>query len=180
MYIPTTLQAPRIHKTRPQVYAIGHKVNSLLSESSLSTCETWLLPQTCVLCMTRNQEEDHGQDGEDTKRTEQEEELLGSISSRTSGSHRTSDAWSPHQLDGTADESYSGRTTDQGWTSDDHQPPNDRQHPEIRQWLSRAKTPDVRQVPDYRTLASHQTSGCWRGGVGRPARTGHPAAVASG
>ena len=97
--------------TRPRTYAIGHKVNSLLSESSLSTCETWLLPQTCVLCMTRNQEEGHGtatsigQDGEDTKREEQEEELLGSYSARTSDSLRmtddlqTSNAWRLHQLD---------------------------------------------------------------------------------
>ena len=81
MYTTSTLQAPRGHKMGPQLYAIGHKVNSLLSESSLSTCETWLLPQTCVLCMTRNQEEGHGtargigQDDEDTKREEQEEEL---------------------------------------------------------------------------------------------------------
>ena len=78
MYTLTTLQAPREHKTIPQLYDIGHKVNSLLSESSLSTCETWLLPQTYVLCMNRNQEEGHGtpriigQDGEDTTREEQE------------------------------------------------------------------------------------------------------------
>ena len=52
---------------RPRLYTIGHKVNSLLFEPSLSICETWLLPQIYVLCMTRNKEEDHGQDGEDTK-----------------------------------------------------------------------------------------------------------------
>ena len=67
MYTPTTLQAPRIHKMRPRLYTIGHKVNSLLFEPSPSICETWLLPQIYVLCMTRNKEEDHGQDGEDTK-----------------------------------------------------------------------------------------------------------------
>ena len=77
-------------------------------------------------------------------------QLPGSISSRTS------DAWSPHQPDGTADGSYSDRT------SDDHQPPDDQQRPEIRRWLSRAKTPDVRQVPDDRTLVSHRTSGTRR------------------
>src|SRR5215216_3293220 len=60
MYTPTTLQAPTGHMMRPRTYAIGHKVNSLLSEPSLSTCETWLLPQMYVLCMTRNQEEGHG------------------------------------------------------------------------------------------------------------------------
>ena len=39
MYTPTTLQAPRIHKMRPRLYTIGHKVNSLLFEPSLSICE---------------------------------------------------------------------------------------------------------------------------------------------
>ena len=53
MYTPTTLQAPRGNMMRPRRYAIGHKLNSLLSELSLSTCETWLLPPTCVLCMIR-------------------------------------------------------------------------------------------------------------------------------
>ena len=75
MYTPTTPQAPRGLMTRPQLYAIGHKVNSLLSKPSLSTCETWLLPQIYVLCMTRNKEEDHGQDGEDTKYKDQEKKL---------------------------------------------------------------------------------------------------------
>ena len=74
MYTPTTPQALRIHKMRPRLCAIGHKVNSLLSEPSLSTCETWLLPQICVLCMTRNKEEDHGRASEDTKYKNQEEE----------------------------------------------------------------------------------------------------------
>ena len=59
MYTPTTLQTPRGLMTRPQLCAIGHKVNSLLSEPSLSTCETWLLPPTCVLCMIRYLGESH-------------------------------------------------------------------------------------------------------------------------
>ena len=60
MYTPTTLQAPREHKMRPQVYTIGHKVNSLLSESSLSTCETWLLPHAWTLHILRYNQDDHG------------------------------------------------------------------------------------------------------------------------
>ena len=70
---------------RPRLYTIGHKVNSLLFEPSLSICETWLLAQKYGLCMTRNQEGDHGQDGEDTKREEQEEELPGSYTYQTTG-----------------------------------------------------------------------------------------------
>ena len=91
MYTPTTLQTPSGHMTRPRTYTIGHKVNSLLSEPSLSTCEIWLLPPTCVLCMPRNQEEGHGtatsigQDGEDTKYKDQEKKLLEVFSLRMTG-----------------------------------------------------------------------------------------------
>ena len=45
MYTPTSLQGPRIHKMRPRLYTIGHKVNSLLFEPSLFIRETWLLPK---------------------------------------------------------------------------------------------------------------------------------------
>ena len=81
MYTPTTLQAPRGLMMRPQLDAIGHKVNSLLSEPSLSTCETWLLPPTCVLCMIRYWEESHkattsnGRASEDAKYKDQETKL---------------------------------------------------------------------------------------------------------
>ena len=101
---------PMFTSTRPQLHTIGHKVHSLLSEPPLSTCETWLLPQIYVLCMTRNQEGGHGtarsvgQDGEDTKYKEQEK-LLEKLQApdvrhlpddrrlpgdRTTGGHRTS------------------------------------------------------------------------------------------
>ena len=68
--------------TRARAKAIGDKVNSLLSELPLSTHETWLLPHVETLCVIRCLEESHetgtfnGQDGEDTKREDQEEELL--------------------------------------------------------------------------------------------------------
>ena len=80
-YTLTTLQDPREHKMRPQLDTIGHKVNSLLSEPSLSTCETWLLPPTCVLCMIRYLEESHGattsngRASEDAKYKDQEKKL---------------------------------------------------------------------------------------------------------
>ena len=82
MSTSTTPHDPRVHKTRPRTYAIGHKVNSLLTGPSLSTCETWLLPPTCVLCMIRYLEESHGatitngRAREDAKYKDQEEELL--------------------------------------------------------------------------------------------------------
>ena len=61
MYTLTTLQAPRGHMTRPRIYTIGHKVNSLLSEPSLSTCETWLLPHAWILHILRYDRDDHGE-----------------------------------------------------------------------------------------------------------------------
>ena len=91
MYTPTTLQAPRGHMTRPQTYAIGHKVNSLLSESSLSTCQTWLLPKSEVFCMIRYQEgppEDAHEDVQVPKSTDEEnqrKEPRASPRPRTSG-----------------------------------------------------------------------------------------------
>ena len=60
MYTPTTLQAPRGHMTRPRTYAIGHKVNLLLFEPSLSACETWLLPHAWTLHILRYNRDDHG------------------------------------------------------------------------------------------------------------------------
>ena len=61
MYTTTSPQAPSAHMLRPQAYAIGHKVNSLLSESSLSACKTWMLPQARTLCILRSIRGDHGE-----------------------------------------------------------------------------------------------------------------------
>ena len=61
MYTPTTPQAPRGHMTRPRIYTIGHKVNSLLFKPSLSTCETWLLPHAWILHILRYDRDDHGE-----------------------------------------------------------------------------------------------------------------------
>ena len=95
MFIPnytlTTLQTPRGLMTRPQLDAIGHKVNSLLSEPSLSTYETWLLPPMCVLCKIRYLEESHeattsnGRASEDANYKDQEEAADKSYNSRTTG-----------------------------------------------------------------------------------------------
>ena len=135
--------------TRPRTNTIGHKVNSLLFEPSLPTCETWLLPQIYVLCMTRNKEEDHGQDGEDTKYKDQEKKLPEATAAGRAT--RTGRPTTP-----------SARTTAGHRTSDTLQRLDDRRRPDVRHHLSRAKTLDVRHVPDDRTLASHRTSGTCR------------------
>ena len=103
MYTPTTLQTSSGHMTRPRTYAIAHKVTSLLSQPSLPTCETWLLPHIYVLCMARNKEEDHGQDGKDTKYKDQEKKMPEATAAgrptaprlRTTGPLRTSDRSAP-------------------------------------------------------------------------------------
>ena len=169
MYTMMTPQDPRGHMMRPQIYAIGHKVILLLSEPSLSTCETWLLPQTYVLCMTRNQEEGHGiatsigQDGEDTKREEQEEELLGSYSARTSDSLRTtdnlrtSDAWRLHQPDRPQPRQptapgrppHTGRPMTPRATDDRRHLTSNRLAPEPKLWMSDISArPDRPEAPD--------------------------------
>ena len=61
IYITTTSQAPSALMLRPQAYAIGHKVNSLLSESSLSACKTWMLLQARTLFIIRYTRGDHGE-----------------------------------------------------------------------------------------------------------------------
>ena len=165
MYTPTTLQTPRGHMKRPRRYTIGHKVNSLLSEPSLSTCETWLLPQMCVLCMSRNQEEGHGtatsigQDGEDTKYKDQENKLLEVFSLRTTGQRWTFDAWALSQPEEPADRSYIGGTTGKYRTSDTSQDPDDRAPPDDRHHHTPAELAEVRRLPDVRTFLSLRTTG---------------------
>ena len=58
--------------------------------------------------MTRNKEEDHGQDGEDTKYKDQTEKLPEIYSHRTTGLDRTSTGW------GLADASRVGRPVPAG------------------------------------------------------------------
>jgi len=61
IYTPTTPQAPRIHKMRPRLCAIGHKVNPFLNASHFHSHETWLLLQVRTLCILRYTRGDHGE-----------------------------------------------------------------------------------------------------------------------
>ena len=61
--------------TQARARALETEVTSFLSDITYDPLETWLLPQTCVLCMTRNKEEDHGRASEDAKYKDQEKEL---------------------------------------------------------------------------------------------------------
>ena len=104
MDLPTSPTTPLGPMTRARAKAIEDKVNSLLSELPLPTYDTWLLPHVETLYVIRYLEESHGtatpngQVGKDTKREGQEEGLLETLSHRTTGAPRTSNAWSIHQL----------------------------------------------------------------------------------
>ena len=57
---------------------------------------------------------------------------------------------------------YSGRTSDQDRTSDDSQGPDDRTPPDVRYFSTRAKSTEVRRLPDVRTFPSLWTTGTHR------------------
>ena len=112
MYTTTTPHAPRGHTMRPRPYAIGHKVNSLLFEPSLSTYETWLLPHAWTLHTLRYNRDDHGgskDQGQAWKRRRKKKQGQASGKPGTSGLspelsgpgptglHGTSGPWSPDQ-----------------------------------------------------------------------------------
>src|SRR3990170_1690694 len=80
MVIPMDLssshQVPRGPMTRARARALETEVTSLLNELPYESCETWLLPQTEMLCMLRYLEdpsEDAREDGQVPKSTDEEE-----------------------------------------------------------------------------------------------------------
>ena len=61
--------------TRARARALETEVTSLLNDISYDPLETWLLPQSGMLCMIRYQEdppEDAREDGQDPKSVEEE------------------------------------------------------------------------------------------------------------
>ena len=77
--------------TRARARALETEVTSLLNELPYDSCETWSLPHSEMLCVLRYQEDplgearNNGQVGKFTDEEAQQEEVLLSISSRTSG-----------------------------------------------------------------------------------------------
>jgi hypothetical protein len=84
--------------TRARAHAIDTEVNSLLSQISLNTSETWMLPQVQTLCVIRYQDEEDGaatSGGQEDMDTKLERKEKGDNSShRTTGPDRTSGPWS--------------------------------------------------------------------------------------
>ena len=97
MDLPMSPTTPLGPMTRARAKPIETKVNFLLSELPLHTCETWLIPQAETLCVIRCLEKGHGsvtpngQDGKDTKYKEQEEGLPEVYTHWTTGLDRMSD-----------------------------------------------------------------------------------------
>ena len=90
MDLPSSHQAPRGPMTRARARALETEVTSLLSDISHDPLETWLLPQSGMLCMIRYQEdppEDAHEDGQDPKSMEEENQWK---KARTASRHRTS------------------------------------------------------------------------------------------
>ena len=129
--------------------------------------------------MIRYLEESHGattsngRASEDAKYKDEEKELLGSFSHRTTGQRRTSDACTLSQPEGPADESYSGRTNgkyqmlDTLQAPDDRAPPDDRCHGDRTLFTEVRRLPDIRTVPSLRTSDTHRTfDACVRTEIG--------------
>src|SRR3990170_4727849 len=76
MDLSSSHQVPRGPMTRARARALETEVTSLLNELPYESCETWLLPQTEMLCMLRYLEdpsEDVREDGQVPKFTDEEE-----------------------------------------------------------------------------------------------------------
>ena len=74
MDLPSPHQASRGPMTRARARALETEVTSLLSDISYEPLETWLLPQSGMLCMIRYQEDppaDAHEDGQDPKSMEE-------------------------------------------------------------------------------------------------------------
>jgi hypothetical protein len=74
--------------TRAKARTIGTEVNSFLSQLLLDHRETWMLPQTEVLCLIRFEENSYGDAREEVQVSEEEasrKEKIKDPSRRTSG-----------------------------------------------------------------------------------------------
>ena len=118
-----------------RAYAIGPKVNSLLSESSLSACKTWMLLQARTLFILRYTRGDHG---------EPKDQGQACVEAK--------------EGEGRRDSCYRPRTS--GPIPDIRPDPrksgaHHRRHPKLNQ-----VSPDIRPPgPDIRPVASRRTSG---------------------
>src|SRR5215216_2040783 len=75
MDLPTSLKTPRGPMTRARARAIENEVNSLLIELPFDPLETWLLPQTEMLCVLRYQGSNQGEVTMQDRHQEHEEDL---------------------------------------------------------------------------------------------------------
>ena len=192
MDVPTSPSTPLGPMTRARAKAIEDKVNSLLSELSLHTHETWLLPHSETLCVIRCLEASHGiatyksQDGEDPKHDGQEEEMPRKLQAlddrhcpdvrRVPGPGRPDPSGRPTlrhpnqiygrpERTGRPDDKLPSRMYGRPTTSghpDRHEAPDDRPPPDDRRDHDRVDSTDARARPDVRTVPSLRTSDAFR------------------
>ena len=109
--LPSSHQEPKGPMTRARARALETKVTSFLSDITYDPLETWLLPQSRMLCMIRYQEdppEDAREDGKVPKFTEEENQQK---ESRTAPRSRTSSPWRCRLQQRTSGQVYRARTS---------------------------------------------------------------------
>ena len=74
MDLPSPHQAPRGPMTRARARALETEVNSFLFELHSNSRESWVLPQTKILCIFRYEENDHGEIKTETQAPKEKEE----------------------------------------------------------------------------------------------------------
>ena len=158
--------------TRARARALETEVTSLLSDISHDPLETWLLPQSGMLCMIRYQEdppEDAHEDGQDPKSTEEENQWK---KARIASRHQTSGQDPGHpalgdlhgqpsaeEATGTGHPASSPPHRKSG-QNPGHLPPASREHIRLPRQLGHPdSTPDIRRLPKKRTSGpSERTS----------------------
>ena len=161
MDLPSPHQAPRGPMTRARARALETEVTSLLSEISYDPLETWLLPQSGMLCMIRYQEdppEVAHEDGQGPKSTEEENQWK---KARTTSRHQTSGQDPGHPAPG----DIHGQPSAEETPAIGHpvSSPNIRPPPEIRpkSWISGLQPGnlDPSELESNKPAAPARTSG---------------------
>ena len=175
MDLPSPHQAPRGPMTRARARALETEVTSLLSEISYDPLDTWLLPQSGMLCMIRYQEdppEDAHEDGQDPK---SKEEVNQWKKAKEASRHRTSGQGPGHPVPGDPHGQplqKKATATRHPASSSDIRPPtgNPASRPDIR-----TRRPECTEGgPDSPGIRpTHRTSGPWRSIRPAPAEEGY-------
>lgn len=158
MDLPSSHQAPRGPVTRARARALETEVTSLLNDISYDPLETWLLPQSGMLCMIRYQEDPPEDAHEDEQDPKSKEERNQRKKAKAASRPRTSGPWRSTRP-APAEEDYSDRTSGiQPGHPASHQksgvPPGypDTASQMLRRWPRQPGHPAPPEAPDIRHL----------------------------